>query len=691
MQSKKDKQATEKAFTIINAYLQQSAKAYKGHEKELLVQQDIGFYKNTPLFRSRLKDFTIPPFGKEINGFKIDNPSLNESPFKLMNLQPNKVQQELLKCNFVKCGSYLYNISCGGGKTLVSIEWIHRLKLKTLIISARSAVNDQWLSTLKRVYPQLNVQTRTDEIKKLMKKSSLTITPDVFIITPQYLSKYVEDYQNPLAQQELKNFKFDMIIYDEIHSLISEKYSQVLILPFILKMLGIIKRIPVLLGLTASLPSPKSKKYQLLQTIFGNPITLSSEITKIPIDYIDFRDTIPESERKFMDCNYLPLDSNQAVKKAVDWMIENNIYPSIDYKLIIMTRHINESVYAVCYAAAHFNLNAVLVRTENENDYFFTPDDLPPEYVEPEELSQEDQTPFTLESALELEFMQECRYSNVLNKVGIIVSTVDRLKEGFNCENICFGICGQFVYSETTRVQILGRIRRSSNNEKLNNHTRLFIVNSGQMPSTRKLPKHLRHGMPVICTYDFNREDELFYNENYNRRDLKTYKYREFRDLNNDRIINDVKIPIDVGKRKINISKLPNQNQLKEHPINQIHPLMIRDIGMSCFGNQNQQPRINQNLNINQNRQQMQINQQPQINQNLNINQNRQQMQINQQPQINQNQNLNQQQSQNRQQIQINQNINKQFQINQNQSISTTYQPQIQPQSFPLRTIDLPN
>jgi len=592
-----DKKATENAFSIINAYTYQSARAYGDHHKELLIQQDIGYAPNstTPLLRGRLKNFKVPDYTKELNGFKITNPCLDNSPFTLLNLTPNKVQQELLKCNFAKCGSYLFNISCGGGKTLVSVEWIHRLKLKTLIISARSAVNDQWLTTLKRVYPQLNIQIRTDEFKRMMNKSKKIETPDIYIITPQYLSKFVEDYQNPQSQQELSMFKFDMIIYDEIHSLISEKYSQVLILPFVLKMLGIVKRLPLLLGLTASLPSPKSKRFQLLQSIFGTPITLSSEITKIPIDFIDFRDTVPVAQRKFMDSNYMPLDSNQAVKKAIDWMIENNIRPSTDYKLIIMTRHIDDSVYAACYASSHFDLNAVLVRTENENDYFIDPNKIPPEYVEPEELSPEDRTPFTLEAALDLEFMDPCKYQTVLPNVGIIVSTTDRLKEGFNCENICFGICTQFVYSETTRVQILGRIRRSSNNPKLNEHTRLFIVNSGVMPSNLKLPKHLRRGMPVQCTYDFAREDELFFIENYNRQSLSTYQYTEFRDLSKDRVVNDVKIAVNPEERKkINISHSQpqpqpvNTNRQAPDPVSQIHPLMIRDIGLAMISHSQQ-------------------------------------------------------------------------------------------------------
>ena len=604
------KKSTQKAISVLNSYFQLSLQIFKGHEDKLLSQQDIGFINTVPMFRGKYKCFKQPEAPKELNNFKITNPCLNTSPFDILHLKPNRVQQELLKANFNN-SAYLFNISCGGGKTLISVEWIHRLKLKTLIISARSAVNDQWLNTLQKIYPTLSIQTRTNEIRKLMKTTTFTETPDIFIITPQYLSKFVEDFQNPIAKQELSNFKFDLIIYDEIHSLLSDKYSQVLILPFVLKMLGIVKRIPLLLGLTASLPSPKTSKYQLLESIFGKPISLVSEITKIPVDFIDFRDLVPESERKFMDCNYIPLKSNQAVQKAVDYMIDNNIKPSVDYKLIIMTAHINDSVYAACYASQHFDLPVVLVRTDNEDDYYFEPDSIPPEYSDNNELGAEDSVPFTLESAIEIGFMEPCKYQNKLNNVAIIVSTTARLKEGFNCENICFGICTEFVYSDTGRIQILGRIRRSSANEKLNNHTRLFIVNSGPMPSNLKIPKKFRRGMPVQCTYDFNREEELFYDENYNRYDFNTYQYKEFRDLSKDRIIDSIlKNPNSEGRKQI-IIKRNEQQKMKEmeemkqkeanNPYLNIHPLAIRDVNFGNDVRQNMNMNMNQNMNMNVN------------------------------------------------------------------------------------------
>ena len=698
-----DYKAVQETTNIITSYIQQSMKIFRNNKDKLLAQQDIEIYNTVPMLRGKYKNFKIPEVSKEINGFRINNQELQKSPFDILKLKPNRVQEELLKVNFEKAGSYLFNISCGGGKTLVGIEWIHRLKFKTLIISARSAVNDQWLSTLRRVYPSLNVSTRTDKIKKLMKANILEVIPDVYIVTPQYLAKIVKDFKNPIAQKELSNFKFDMIIYDEIHSLLSKTYSYVLALPYILKMIGLIKRIPVLLGLTASLPSSKSTKYQLLYMIFGNPISLTSEVTKIPIDFIDFRDTVSEEERKWLDSNYKPLTSCQAIKKAVDYMIEHNIKPSIDYKLIIMTPKINDSVYAACYASSQFDLPVVLVRTENECDYYFEPELIPDEYLAYEELSPEDQSPFTLEAAVDLEFMEQCKYRDILNKVGIIVSTTSRLKEGFNCENICFGICTEFIYSDTSRIQILGRIRRSSTNEKLNAHTRLFIVNSGRMKSTLTIPKYLRRGIPPHCTYDFDRENELFYEENYNRYNFNTYQYKEFRNTQNDRIITDIKKNTEQKKIKItrneNINRNVNKNENKNQNniINQINPLMIKDISNTCFRNQqlnqrqninqNQRQNINQNVNysqrqninqnvnysqkqnINQNvnySQKQNINQQPQ----LNINQlNQQQLNINQRQNINQNVNYSQKQNINQQQLNLNQrqNINQQQQLNINQ------------------------
>jgi hypothetical protein len=105
-----------------------------------------------------------------------------------------------------------------------------------------------------------------------------------------------------------------------------------------------------------------------------------------------------------------------------------------------------------------------------------------------------------------------------LPQVAIIVGTYHRLKEGFNCKNIVYGICTKFIWSETSRVQILGRIRRSSDDEALNKHDRYFFVCSGRIPSNLF---HHRPHEKIEVKYDLDFESQLFKNENYIRCRLK--------------------------------------------------------------------------------------------------------------------------------------------------------------------------
>lgn len=470
------------------------------------IDDDVITYNNIKMLRGMYKSYDNSKLNdKKLNGFNITNQDLNKSPFEILNLKYNSVQSKLLSSDFKQYGSYLFNVSCGGGKTLLSIELIHRFKLRTLIISARSAVNDQWLTTLKRLYPSLTVMTRDVYTKK-----SRTSIPDILIVTPQYLTKYISDVDK--YRDMFNDYKFDFIIYDEIHSLLSDEFSYVLALPFILKTKGMISHLPFMLGLTASLPAPRSEAYKLLVNIFGKPIHARSDIVNIPIYFHDLRDRF--TDRGKYDINYKPYDYKEALDISLKLLDKNNIKPSVDYKLIILTHMIDESVYAIIKAVTYYNKAAVLIRESTTNDYVFYPNEIPDEYYEIEDLPPEDREDCDLDTVKSKNFAHKCKYQDVLNDVSIIVGTVSRLKEGFNCENITTGICTQFIYSITSRVQILGRIRRSSTNEDLNNHRRIFIVNSGVVPSNIKQPN--RRG-PIVVNYDFDLEDKLFKDENYIR------------------------------------------------------------------------------------------------------------------------------------------------------------------------------
>lgn len=437
---------------------------------------------------------------KKINGFgcnKFDKNPLSEFRY-LSNLQKyisNNSDDILYQ------GSICFTASCGDGKTMAAIYLMYLLNMKTLIISTRNAVNDQWATELKRLYPELIIESRIESTDSMIK------TPDVLICTPQYIIPKLQE--NPLNKTFFKSFQFDLIIYDEVHSILSEQFSLVLALPFMLKMKGYIKHLPYTIGLTASLPNPVSSDYKIIKTIFGEPIIFKSEITKIPVYYTDHRDLI--EDRGFCDVNYIAMTDEQAFDYYSDIMIERNILPSIDYKLIIITSSIESSIYCGINACVKFNLPTLIMRANNESSFYITPETIPDYYRDIEE--QSEKPDYSLDELKHNKSLQKIKhYSDKLNDVAIIVGTYHRLKEGFNCKNIVYGICTKFIWSDTSRIQILGRIRRNSTNVSLNHHKRLFMVNSG------KIPSNLGHRKPyekIEIKYDLNYESKLFEKENY--------------------------------------------------------------------------------------------------------------------------------------------------------------------------------
>lgn len=472
---------------------------YKSYAKRLETKSYAVFDVSDKSFKNVIIN-TLKSNPKKINGFtcnKFDKNPLSNFKY-LSNLQKyitNNSDEMLYQ------GSMCFTASCGDGKTMAAIYLMYLFNMKTLIISTRNAVNDQWNNELKRLYPDLNIQTRVD------KDESASKSPDVLICTPQYIVPKLKE--NPLNKNFFKQFQFDLIIYDEVHSILSEEFSLVLALPFVLKMKGYIKYLPFTIGLTASLPNPISNDYKIIKTIFGEPIVFKSEITKIPVYFTDYRDTI--EDRGFCDVNYVALNDQQAFDHYSNLMLEKNITPSIDYKLIVITSSIDTTVYCGINACIKFNLPVLILRANNESSFFLTPETIPDFYRDLEEQSEKPE--FNLEELKGIKTIQKIKhYSEKLNDSAIIVGTYHRLKEGFNCQNIVYGICTKFIWSDTARVQILGRIRRNSSDVRLNTHKRIFFVNSGRIPS------NLGHRHPyekIEIKYDLEYEKKIFEKENY--------------------------------------------------------------------------------------------------------------------------------------------------------------------------------
>ena len=407
-------------------------------------------------------------------------------------------------------GTILYKAPCGAGKTKAALEFIHRFKLRTLIISCRNAVNDQWKKELKNEFGSVKIST-SEEFKN-------NDSFDILILTPQFIIKHNIDY--------FKNLNVDLIIYDEIHSLTSDIFSKVLSLPFELSMKYNIY-LPILIGLTASLPVEKSHA-ELLKQIFGIPKKITGEkITTIPVYFSDYRDTI--QTRGAFDQNYIKPDEKDVIKMFLNKYIDNNILPSIEFKMIVISSTIETSIYAAVVSAVCFQKDVLIIRSAKEYDYLIKHEYIPDWYYLSFEQSTEESTNLEysinalLKDNTELkknnkpEFIIKCKYTDKLNEASVVCGTIDRLKEGFNCENIVYGICSLFEWSITTRIQLLGRIRRNSQNKELNEHKRLFLVCSGKIKNDlvyvkmNKIPKK-----PEIL-YDLALEDKLFKEENYNK------------------------------------------------------------------------------------------------------------------------------------------------------------------------------
>ena len=448
--------------------------------------------------------------------------------------------QDLLKFQ-ARC----FTASCGDGKTLATIYLMSKLRLKTLIISTRNAVNDQWLLELSTAFPSLNITSRINPNEKI-KKEDIDKNFDVMICTPQYLYPKINNIKDHKEFFQMMNF--DLIVYDELHSLLSEQFSLVLSLPYLLKINKVKDKVPMMIGLTASLPNSNSKDYKTIVEMFGNPIRFESNITKIPVYFTDFRDSISEQDRGFCDSKYNAMDDYQAYDYYKDVMLDKKIKPTIDYKLIIISSSIDSSVFCGLKSCLDFKINTLAMRAITESNLVFEYDKLK-DIIQISDLSNnilkmsdslvdklrvlnkdnkkfeesilnEKYIELNYENIIKLNLATKIKkgndYINYLSQVGIISGTYHRLKEGFNCKNIVYGICTKFIWSDTSRIQILGRIRRSSTDESLNKHIRIFFVSSGKIPSN--LYQKFRHVKQKIqITYDLAYEEELFKRENYIR------------------------------------------------------------------------------------------------------------------------------------------------------------------------------
>ena len=462
---------------------------------------------------------------KVMNGFtKISLPdpfTLDE--YKGYNKTDIQKQIDILYPKMEYIGSMALSCPCGGGKTLAGISLMAKLGYQTLIISTRCAINDQWRDTLIKTYKNdIKILTREglfygDKKGGIIRKTKHyvkehNITPDVFIYSPQYLIQKIEKFPTSVG----------LVIYDEIHSQLSKEYSKVLMYPLQNVINNVITELPYMIGLSATYPSSRSNEYKMINTIFGNIMKSISSITDIPIRVYDIRNHLRNPNDKF-DKTYEPFEDMELINKIVsneigfyNKRIEPTILSNDKVCGFIITSSIKSSIYAwIKFYLKYPNKKCVLIR-ENQDGCYLLKNTIPQDILELEDLVDYD------DIVNHERFDEFCEKVDSFYGYDILVGTYHRLKEGISVYNAVWGICTKFVWSIATRIQILGRIRRMTNDDFINKYPRYFLVNSTKIPTNigeilkiKRYCKFKKNVPKLEVTYDENEEDELFAKENY--------------------------------------------------------------------------------------------------------------------------------------------------------------------------------
>lgn len=502
----------------------------------------------------------------------ISSPMKN--PFQLAGLtRLTKIQQLMRKfCDkdvqmFEKVGSIAIQAACGSGKTLTGLYLIRHFQCKTLIISTRCAVIDQWYTVIRNLYPELKVWTNDRHSGRFKIEDA-----DIWIFTPQFFnyrhkpksdstsddSDMIEDLVDEVVDgkkaevtQKVTDVDFNiqpsLIIYDEIHTMLSAdsknnetEFVNVLKYPFLRCLNGDWNELPYMLGISATYP----EKLKYIVKVFGNVKYEKCEnITNIPISVYDLRDLYTERERGKCDSRYISLNQYDAVeyylksltftKQGKKFPIDSEMFSELAYapsfkgiklpdieiskklKGLILTNNIDPSVWACLFVHKLLQCNVLLIRTNDVPSFYF-----PADQFQDYEFDKTVTFDQIKKDAVGIKCKKD--YADYLKEAEIVVSTSQRMKEGFSCENLVWGIVGLFPYSELTRVQIAGRIRRSSNDVDIQKANRLLFVNSGKVPSDLfQGGKYNKFGGKPIYNWEF--EEKLFLEDNIHYKTKHTF------------------------------------------------------------------------------------------------------------------------------------------------------------------------
>jgi hypothetical protein len=461
-------------------------------------------------------------------------------------------------------GSFAFQSNCGSGKTVAALRIVHRFQCKTIIFSSRNSIKDQWVSAIKKIAPNIKIVVNHSNFKHAELKEI-----DILILSPQLICRYYNNEKKKFSLEDLplyiKQFKPSLIIYDEIHSMMSESYSSAILFPFQMCIEKFWFNLPFLVSLSATYPILSYKSHKInfrahdikiynernRRAIFGNIRIYNEEtLTNIPIKIWDFRNHYVKNiyDTKILDSitmeeaiiNRGPFDSHYKVpnEDLCLKILVQKIGDKENEKGIVICHTIDSSIYTALYLNTQIDKSILIVRDEKSACYFIS---------RHSQINNDEYIKFansvlrkdsyldilkTIDSSIDsypknlslLKIMKQCKNFPIISQVeigdlekldpDIVCGTWQRLKEGFNYDKLTWGIALKFPYGSITRTQILGRIRRNTEDSELKNKERVFYVVSGVVPTNRYLT-NLRIRKEIKIKYNFEEEAEFFKHENY--------------------------------------------------------------------------------------------------------------------------------------------------------------------------------
>ena len=249
-------------------------------------------------------------------------------------------------------GGGIISVPCGYGKTVLALNLISKLKVKTLVIVHKTFLMNQWKERINEFLPNSKIGIiQGDKID--------TKDKDIVIGMLQSISK--RDYDSNIFNG------FGFVIYDECHHLGAEIFSQSLLKT----------NFKYLLGLSAT-PTRADGLSKLFHWYLG-PIIYSIKIrenVKVNVDIIDFYDTNPSYSKISCNINKKPnipkMINNITAYQPRNKIIYNNIHKCLlDGRKILVLSDRRNHLEIIKKDLDIFNINIYLLLYYKKNTILF--------------------------------------------------------------------------------------------------------------------------------------------------------------------------------------------------------------------------------------------------------------------------------------------------------------------------------